>query len=217
MEAKACSDQVCMSAANAAAIWKYAKDVERYEERDRVCHAEAFWAGSPGQVAIDRVGFAVSTISEMISAYPMLKVDVEWAVCGGPNAFYFPSMKKLGVCLEMLTMPKGVFEFVIAHELAHAFIWQRGIPYTGSGEDAADELAALYLLAHNKEQALKDTAKELQTQATGRAMRPEAEHAENARRAYVLSCLADPNHSAEYTCAGRLERVVRNWGRLVQL
>jgi Putative metallopeptidase len=218
VEAKECSDLVCMSAANATAIWTYAREVTRYEERVNACYpVDAAWQGSPGQVLVDRVGFAIATVSETIKAFPMLTIEVEWAVCGGANAFYFPSMRKLGVCIEMLSMPKGVFEFVIAHEMAHAFIWQTDVPYTGSGEEAADELAAIYLIAHQKEQALKDTAKLLAAEADGRAMRPSAEHPENGRRAYVLSCLANPNYSAEYGCSERLKRVVRSWGRLVKL
>lgn len=65
--------------------------------------------------------------------------------CGEVNGYYSPMNKTVTLCAEALDEGYSFARFIVAHEMAHAVIWQLDIPYTGSGEVAADELAAVVL------------------------------------------------------------------------
>ena len=74
-----------------------------------------------------------------------MHVNFVFKVCGEINGYYQPSTKTVTLCAEDLDEGYSFTRFIVAHEMAHAVIGQLDIPYTGSGEDAADELAAVVL------------------------------------------------------------------------
>lgn len=78
--------------------------------------------------------------------YDGVETTVGWEDCGMVNAFYNIPTKHVTMCNELKPLPAGVIRYILAHELAHGVIIQRDVAFTGSGEWAADELAALTLI-----------------------------------------------------------------------
>lgn len=91
---------------------------------------------------------------------PIMFVD-----CGQANAFYMPSEHNIRICHELFDffvasftkagVPKqdlmqvaiGAATFTFFHEFGHALVGEFGLPITGKGEDAADEVSTLILAA----------------------------------------------------------------------
>jgi hypothetical protein len=93
--------------------------------------------------------------------------------CGAVNAFYMPDKKAIVICYEILdTIEKkmevktthdifvgtqspeimgklwtGAFTFILMHEVGHALVHVLDLPVLGREEDAADQIAAYFLLA----------------------------------------------------------------------
>lgn len=83
--------------------------------------------------------------------------------CGTPNAHYMGAKHEIELCHELFEYFVGVFTaaglpadkiadharhayvFTFAHEFGHALVGEFGLPITGRGEDAADEIATLLL------------------------------------------------------------------------
>jgi hypothetical protein len=89
----------------------------------------------------------LEVIDEMTTPYG-ISVDVLWEPCGEENAYYYIPRGPIVLCLEINETPAPVF--VAAHEAGHAMVYQLGLPVgtgTTAGEKAADELAALTLIA----------------------------------------------------------------------
>lgn len=93
--------------------------------------------------------------------------------CGTVNAFYMPNKKAIVICYEMLDaiqkkmvqkttgdmfvktqspeimgkLWSGAFSFILMHEVGHALVHVLDVPVLGREEDAADQIAAYFLLA----------------------------------------------------------------------
>ena len=74
-----------------------------------------------------------------------LDYSVRWQECPETNAWYSPDTHVITLCNQLRDGSPGALRFIYAHELAHAVIHQWSVPFTGSEEAAADELAALTL------------------------------------------------------------------------
>lgn len=149
-----------------------------------------------------------------------METDVLFADCGQVNAFYFYEAKTIVICNELIeTVNFGTLRFIVAHEMAHAIIVQKDLPYTGSHEDAADELAAVYLYTMGMQRDILDTAYWFYGM---RANRPDPwdDHTPAYYRAHKLACLYDgatgPNFDRE-ECGYRFSRALRTWDRLLKL
>lgn len=88
---------------------------------------------------------------------------IQMKECHTINAFYSPKEHALIVCHELADFlddlfrnakadPKrlpdlvdGTMMFVFFHELGHTLVGELGLPITGKGEDAADEVATIFL------------------------------------------------------------------------
>lgn len=116
------------------------------------------------------------------------KAEVVWMDCGEVNGYYHPPTRRVIMCNELSTLPRGVLRFVYAHELAHAFIHENGIPYTGSEEWAADELASLVLIEGGWSKDVEEAAK--YQLARGQPDRWSSEHPGDERRAAYMLCMA---------------------------
>ena len=141
-------------------------------------------------------------------------VPVEWQDCGGINGYYFPRAKKIIMCNELKALP-GLARFVYAHELGHAYIDKYDIPYTGLEEAAADELAAIALVATGN-------AEDIFTAAEYFNSKPETEedvydsHPSHARRVVVLACTYVQSQGVEAPgCYTDFWRTVNTWSRLM--
>ncbi len=87
--------------------------------------------------------------------------------CGKATAFYNPKFKAIVVCYELMSemiqatqrdlsplasrqeiekLFSGGFGFILMHELSHALIHILDLPVLGREEDAADQIAAFFLL-----------------------------------------------------------------------
>jgi hypothetical protein len=156
----------------------------------------------------------VQTIVEGMT-YPGMSVEVFYEDCGVVNAYYYPFFKAVVLCNELMKEDPGFVRFVVAHEMAHAVIWQLDIPYTGSGEDAADELASLVLGHNNMMDDILAAALYFAKQPKG--YDPAGEHAPNPRRAYTLACLADgaEEKPVRIECSYKFRRAAQAWTRLL--
>ena len=76
---------------------------------------------------------------------PGVTFSVGWQPCGEINAWYSPADRAVLLCDEIRALGAPAVRYFLAHELSHAVIDQRAIPYTGSQEAAADELASVVL------------------------------------------------------------------------
>lgn len=143
-----------------------------------------------------------------------LDVELMYMPCGYPNAFYMDSIKAVVVCEEMSWTEPGYQKFVIAHELGHAVIAQYDLPITGSEEVAADEFAALTLIATDRSDDLLDTVAHYWADSTPED--PTDEHSSAARRAYALVCLYSGSSDRPVgDCQSTFQHALRNWTRLL--
>ena len=92
-------------------------------------------------------------------------VTVTLASCGRIDAFYSPAQQQIYLCDELLTYFAQVFAppedsatavrevtlFTFLHVVGHALIQALDLPVSGSGEEAADELGAVFLVAGEAE------------------------------------------------------------------
>ncbi len=140
-----------------------------------------------------------------------LPADLVLAIeeCGTPNAFYSPAAHRISMCFELMALlaqqfrghPQydqlfsATFAFVMIHELGHALIHLSDLPVTGREEDAADQVAALALLAGGEAgaQQLVTAASWFAANARSAPLTASAfanEHSLDAQRFYNLICWA---------------------------
>lgn len=160
---------------------------------------------------------------------PGVQVSVSWMPCGQANAFYsqrggmvwsptgviFIEPKSVVLCTELQSLVRpAAIRFILAHELAHAVIMQRDIPYTGSGETAADELAAVMLSVYDHRGDVIAMAEFFERM--GGEDNAWDDHPAGERRGVALRCLAYGSmNAAPYGCPVSWERVHRAWVQLL--
>lgn len=148
-----------------------------------------------------------------------MTVKMAFVACGEVNAYYYPSLKTVFMCNELLDESFGVIRFVAAHEMAHAIIMQKDLPYTGSHEDAADELAAVYLYANDLSDDVLEAAEWFYRFRQHKGP-PFDDHTDPEKRAFKLLCLWDGARGSESeldVCYDRFSRAMRTWDRLLRL
>ncbi|HEV7558653.1 MAG TPA: DUF4344 domain-containing metallopeptidase [Kofleriaceae bacterium] len=90
-------------------------------------------------------------------------LPVKFEECGVINAFYSPTDHSIRLCHEFfddtyklfkksgmaddkaMKLTRGTLGFAFFHEFGHALVGELGLPITGKGEDAADEIATILL------------------------------------------------------------------------
>lgn len=214
------TELVCLTPQDAAAIWAWVKDMGRWAERAQICHdvqslmfATPKLEGSPAP-AVTRT--ELDGLAKDLSD-PRVKWTIVYRKCGFENAFYKPWSREIEICTEMLEYP-GV-RFFLAHEIAHAYITQLDVPFTGSAEAAADELAAVLLIKSGHADAVGDGALYWLAQAEESNVPGWADHPDHDQRAWTLSCLfleTNPVAPLPAECRGDLQRVQRTWIRLLK-
>ncbi len=212
---------VCMTPVDAAAIWAWARDMGRWSERALLC---ADTKDAPlGLVDTSDILFGSDTVYRLPQlagriADPRVRIDVSLKECGFQNAFYHPASRTITFCTEMLVHAPGAVRFFLAHEVAHAYIVQLDLPFTGSHEAAADELAAYLMIKAGYAEDLITVAKYWDTrdEATG-SVPTWADHPANGQRAWTLGCLgAEATGRLVPLCRGDLTRIKHNWERLLK-
>ena len=140
---------------------------------------------------------------------------VTYIDCGVTNGFYHPATGRVYICNENVSLPKGVQNFILFHELAHAVIDRHDIPYTGLEEAAADEYAALVMLENGRADEVIQAGEWMM--AAGGEDNPADLHLSNKRRGLTLLCMA---MQKEYgltsdLCTVNYETVKKTWGKLL--
>lgn len=224
LAAEKCSDGevelVCLTPADAAAIWAWARETGRWAERVQVCqdtHSLAFTL--PTKVEEEPLPAVTRTELDKLAKQlldPRLKVSVVYEQCGHENAYYHPVERKIVICTEMLKYP--AVRFFLAHEIAHAYIVQLEIPFTGSHEAAADELATVLLLRLGRADAVADAALYWAGEAEQSNVPGFADHPDHDQRFWTLSCLTleATGSLLPAECRSSLQRVQRTWAKLLK-
>lgn len=140
--------------------------------------------------------------------YPGVVTKVKWVDCWQVNAFYDPRAMEVQLCNELKPLPKLVIQGFLAHELAHGVIFQRGIPYTGSEEFAADELAFLVLHLSGRDDVLRALADFYANSA--RPEHPRDPHPSDNRRVFMAQEMSYGLDSNYY------RRVLWAWATLLE-
>jgi len=117
---------------------------------------------------------------------PGVHVRWHWEDCGEDNAWYMSG--EITLCNELRELDPGVVRFAFAHEYSHAIIHQLHIPFTGSEEVAADELAAVVLGVNGHADELMQAA--LYWYNREDDANPWDPHPSNLQRFYTLGCYA---------------------------
>jgi len=124
-------------------------------------------AGAP-QALVERFRGGVAPKLDNILLFPR-PLPIRFQDCGQVNAFYSPADHDIKICHELFDGMRALFKtagiddkrgeeltlstvvFAFFHEFGHAVVGEFGLPITGKGEDAADELAILVLVGQGKD------------------------------------------------------------------
>lgn len=149
-------------------------------------------------------------------SYHGVKFSWSWEECGEVNAYYWPTQNHVVMCEEMIPhLDPGVVRYIFAHEAAHAVIKQLKIPFTGSEETAADELAAYLFGSTGRYKDLRATG--AFWAKLGRPENPLDDHPSDLKRAWTMICLADgaESEALDGGCIREWRRVVYSWNQLL--
>lgn len=190
-------------------------------------------------------------IADVLNESLKLPVDIgmRFAECGENNAFYIPDDREIQICLEMFEGERetfaayydteeevedavnGSFLFTVFHEVGHAVIDVLEIPFTGREEDAADSLAAWWLIdGDDGEESAIAGALSFYTDPSEAAEVDESdfsdEHSLSQQRYYTLTCLVYGSDTDKYAglleqewltearaeqCPGEFQRLTSTW------
>ena len=180
-------------------------------------------------------------------------IGMRFAQCGENNAYYVPEDHEIQVCIEMFEGERenfanyyeseeeiedavnGSFLFTVFHEVGHALIDVLDIPFTGREEDAADSLAAWWLIdGDDGEESAISGALSFYTDPDEAAELEESdfsdEHSLSQQRYYTLTCLVYGSDTTQYAnlleeewlteeraeqCPAEFERLSTTWYRLL--
>ena len=180
-------------------------------------------------------------------------IGMRFAQCGENNAYYVPDDHEIQICIEMFDGERetfaayyddeeeieeavnGSFLFTVFHEVGHALIDVLEIPFTGREEDAADSLAAWWLIdGDDGEESAIAGALSFYTDPSEAAEVEESdfenEHSLSQQRYYTLTCLVYGSDTDKYAnlleeewltesraeqCPGEFERLTSTWYTLL--
>lgn len=144
----------------------------------------------------------------------MEDIQVVWRDCGQENAFWDRD-KTVIMCNEIRGKPEGMQRFYLAHEMAHAIIDRLHIPFTGSEETAADELATITLLMLGYEDDVIAMEKYFIDTAT-HFLDPSDTHGHQMQRAHNLGCLRLGRIDWPFDgCDWKWRKTIVNWSKLL--
>ena len=156
---------------------------------------------------------------------PNVHVSVRVKECGEDDTRYSPKTQEITVCLESVLHDLNVFRghirsiksekargnyarqylrwqihFTLWHEVAHALIHQLHLPVLGNEEDAADTLAAMFLLAkeENGPQAVLSVAEYFRLIGLREQVDWADKHAPHFQRSYNMLCLVYGHDPRKY-------------------
>ena len=194
-------------------------------------------------------------VADVLNESLILPVDIgmRFAECGENNAYYIPDDREIQICIEMFEGERetfaayyeteeeiedavnGSFLFTVFHEVGHALVDVLDIPFTGREEDAADSLAAWWLIdGDDGEESAISGALSFYTDPEEAAEVDETdfagEHSLSQQRYYTLTCLVYGSDTEKYAnlleeewltperaeqCPAEFERLTRTWYTLL--
>lgn len=142
-------------------------------------------------------------------------VKIVWEDCGEVNAGYAPSLRLIVMCNELNgAVSKEVQRVILAHEMAHAYFDQYDIPFTGSEEAAADELAYVALTELGDLQAIMAIA-DFYYSLPGEEGDEDADHPNNKTRATIAACAVIHGGGGKTAeCPTDPDRIKHTWDRI---
>lgn len=167
-------------------------------------------------LSLGPVEAARRVVDEM--SVPGVDVQIEWQICGQPNAFYYAPTHTIVLCFEDLT-DEGLIAtvpFLTAHEMGHAVIDQLSLPVTGNDEEAADELASVVLSYDGHYDDVMNGALWLKSDTSEH--RPFEAHPPSSWRAENVMCIAvgaEPDTVA-LDCKDKYEHANAVWTTLIR-
>ena len=194
-------------------------------------------------------------VADVLNASLNLPVEIgmRFAECGENNAYYIPDDREIQICIEMFDGERenfgaffdteaelddavaGSFLFTVFHEVGHALIDVLEIPFTGREEDAADSLAAWWLIdGDDGEESAISGALSFYTDPDEATTLDESdfadEHSLSQQRYYTLTCLVYGSDTDKYAhlleedrltperaeqCPAEFERLTATWYTLL--
>ena len=194
-------------------------------------------------------------IADVLNQSLNMPVDVgmRFAQCGENNAYYIPDDREIQICIEMFEGERenfaayyetdeeiedavnGSFLFTVFHEVGHALIDLLEVPFTGREEDAADSLAAWWLIdGDDGEESAISGALSFYTDPSEAAEVAESdfedEHSLSQQRYYTLTCLVYGSDTQQYAnlleeewltearaeqCPAEFQRLTSTWYTLL--
>lgn len=206
---------VCVPPKDAAAIWKFGRDVDRYAERVQVCLDAS--SANPAMPTMQEVKTFLDKIVDRRLTFTVIARSCTPEENAG-TAWYFPMARTILLCAESLAdKDPGYVRFIIAHELSHAYIRQLDLPFTGSSEAAADELA-VYLLTRAGYADAVLSASEYYKSRILDLFPGFFVHPTNEQRYHMMRCLGNEakGKTAPLCDYFDLERVRHSWERLLK-
>lgn len=197
-------------------------------------------AGKPGSGASPKFVQFVTLLAPKLDAlfrFPRpLPIKIEQ--CGTVNAFYSPADHSIRVCHELFDFLRQLFTsagfdaaqvaettdntviFAFFHEFGHALVGELGLPIVGKGEDAADEVATIFLASNDFGQKVAMAAATWFQVMASRSTHTNFadEHSLDAQRVVSIVCLlygANPKYAQLATkldmTPARLAKCRRDW------
>ncbi len=137
-----------------------------------------------------------------------LDVTVVSVSCGYDNAYYLPSDQIIVMCDDLYDRPE-LASWVLAHELGHAFMFQRGVPQrrgTLDQERVADEMAFLMSTVEESVAAAKWFLESVDADGV---------HPPDLDRAASLLCLISGREGEERMCRLYYDSMLAHWVRIL--
>lgn len=194
-------------------------------------------------------------VADVLNQSLILPVDIgmRFTECGENNAYYVPDDREIQICIEMFEGERenfanfydteeeiedaveGSFLFTVFHEVGHALVDVLEIPFTGREEDAADSLAAWWLIdGDDGEESAISGALSFYTDPQEAGELEESdfadEHSLSQQRYYTLTCLVYGSDTEKYAnlleeewltearadqCPAEFERLTSTWYTLL--
>jgi hypothetical protein len=243
-----CEEGPASASARSAAV---AEDVGDFVVRPAALETDDY-AELAAQLSEERW---LEDIADVLNESLILPVDIgmRFAECGENNAYYIPDDREIQICIEMFEGERetfaayydteeeiedavnGSFLFTVFHEVGHALIDVLEIPVTGREEDAADSLAAWWLIdGDDGEESAISGALSFYTDPAEAAGIDESdfedEHSLSQQRYYTLTCLVYGSDTDQYAnlleeewltearaeqCPAEFERLTSTWYTLL--
>lgn len=159
------------------------------------------------------VGLDATVLDYYAEAGIPITAHVVVASCGEQNAYYSRLFDTITLCTELAPIGDDGIRFVVAHEMAHAAVAERGLPGIES-EAGADELATLVLELNEDRGAVTAGAEFMMSLTVNPG--PDDPHPPNMPRARSILCLDDGADEAgvDPNCRVYFRSAVAGWTRL---